>query len=164
MEGIKRLTHHTGKAIGLDELFTDQLFTSVCYAGPGPLCGLCLELWGRHQKETRWLPHAVVAALMTRSAAEVYDEFSPYVLTIKPLALTGGQKQYFHNAVLRGLGRLTRDEDTGAYFIENTWPTAQPLDKRWLKRLTKAVWKTTGDRQKRLANAYTVEGSLVVRE
>ena len=81
---------------------------------------------------------------MTRSASEVYEEFSPYVLTIKPL-LGGTQKQAFHNAVLKGLGRLTRDEATGAYRIDNTWPTAQPIDSRWFKRLTRAVWKTTGE-------------------
>lgn len=121
------------------------LLESLCAAGPGPLCGLCLELWERHPKETRYLPHAVVAALMTRSAAEVYDIFSSYVPTIKPL-LGGEQKKALHSAVLKGLGRLSRDEATGVYQIDNAWPAAQPLDRRWVKRLTHAVWKTTGEK------------------
>lgn len=119
------------------------LLESLCAAGPGPLCGLCLELWERHPKEPHYLSHAVVAALMTRSAAEVYDTFSPYVLTIKPL-LGGEQKKAFHNAVLRALGRVCRKED-GTYCIDNVWPTAQPIDSQWFKRLTRAVWKTTGE-------------------
>ena len=142
---IDHLRGEKEQRIGFGTELAALLLESLCLAGPGPLCGLCLELWGKHQKETRYLPHAVAAALMTRSAAEVYDTFSPYVLTIKPL-LGGTQKQAFHNAVLKGLGRLARDETTGVYRIDDTWPAAQPLDRRWVKRLTQAVWKTTGQK------------------
>ena len=141
---IDRLRGEREQRIGFGRELTALLLDSLCAAGPGPLCGLCLELWEKHPKEARYLPHAVVASLLTRSASEVYDTFSPYVPTVKPL-LGGTQKQAFHNAVLAGLGRLTRDETAGAYRIDNTWPAAQPLDRRWVKRLTHAAWKTTGE-------------------
>ncbi len=142
---IDHLRGEKEQRIGFGTELTALLLESLCLAGPGPLCALCLELWEKHRNQTRYLSHAVVAALMTRSAAEVYDTFSPYVLTIKPL-LGGEQKKAFHNAVLKGLGRLTRDETTGVYRVDGTWPAAQPLDGRWVKRLTHAVWKTTGQR------------------
>ncbi len=142
---IDHLRGEKEQRLGFGREVTALLLESLCLAGPGPLCGLCLELWERHPKETRYLSHAVVAALMTRSAAEVYDIFSPYVPTIKPL-LGGEQKKALHSAVLKGLGRLSRDETTGAYQINNAWPAAQPLDRRWVKRLTNAVWKTTGEK------------------
>lgn len=119
----------------------EWLLASLCQAGPGPLCGLCLELWEKHPKEPRYLPHAVAASLLTRSAAEVYDTFSPFVPTAKPL-LGGEQKKELHNAVLKGLSRVSRDEDTGAYLVDGVWPAAQPLDPRWIKRLVHAAWRT----------------------
>lgn len=141
MADIDKLQNHTGQPLRLGTQLTGLLMNSLCAAGPGPLCDLCLELWEKHKKETRWLSHAVAASFLTRSASEVYDEFSPYVPTIKPL-LGGEQKKAFHNAVLVGLWRVTRNRDTGAYFVDGTWPTAQPLDKRWFHRLIHAVWKT----------------------
>ncbi|MDE6282336.1 MAG: HEAT repeat domain-containing protein [Oscillospiraceae bacterium] len=152
-EAIDKLKSHTDQPLRLGAQLTELLLDSLCCAGPGPLCELCLELWGKHKDEAHWLPHAVVASLLTRSASEVYDEFSPYVPTIKPL-LGGAQKQALHNAVLEGLGRLARKEDTGAYLINRVWPTAQPLDQRWVKRLTHAVWKTTGKKGGGSAYAY----------
>lgn len=77
MADINRLKNHTGQPLRLGAQLVDLLLDSLCLAGPGPLCSLCLELWETHKKEARYLPHAVVAALLTRSAAEVYDEFSP---------------------------------------------------------------------------------------
>lgn len=137
---ICALKNNVGQSLGFEENLTNILMHGLCQTGPGPLCALCLELWERHPKEPRYLSHGVVAALMTRSAAEVYDAFSPYVPTMKPL-LGGQQKQALHNAVLRGLSRLARDKD-GVYRIDGTWPAAQPLDKRWIKRLTHSLWKT----------------------
>lgn len=145
MEAIGRLKNHVGQPLGLSNQLVELLLDSVCQAGPGPLCSLCLELWGRHQNDTRYLPHAVVAALMTRGAAEVYDAFSPYVPTMKPL-LGAASKQQLHNAVLKGLSHVTRGED-GVYRIDGAWPAAHPLDKRWVKRLSRAVWRTTGGKR-----------------
>lgn len=145
MEAIGKLKNHVGQPLGLSNQIVELLLDSTCQAGPGPLCGLCLELWERHKSDTRYLPHAVAASLMTRNAGEVYDTFSPYVPTMKPL-LGGASKQQLHNAVLKGLSRLSRGED-GVYRIDNTWPAAQPLDRRWVKRLSRAVWKTTGGKR-----------------
>lgn len=146
MADIDKLQNHTGQPLRLGGQLTELMLDSLCQAGPGTLCGLCLELWETHKKEARWLSHAVVASVLTRPAADVYDTFSPYVPTIKPL-LGIEEKKAFHNGVLKGLWRVTRDRDTGAYLVCGTWPAtqwpaAQPLDKRWFKRLTHAVWKT----------------------
>lgn len=142
---IDHLRGEKEQRIGFGAELTALLLESLCLAGPGPLCGLCLELWEKHRNQARYLSHAVVAALMTRSASEVYDEFSPYVPTIKPL-LGAEQKKAMSIAVCKGLGRLAWDETTGVYRSGSTWPAAQPPDRRWVKRLTRAVWKTTGQK------------------
>ena len=128
--------------IGFGTELTALLLDSLCAAGPGPLCSLCLELWEKHPKEARYLPHAVAASLLTRSAAEVYDTFSPYVPTVKPL-LGGEQKRAFHNGVLAGLAQTRWNAAGGRYEVGAGWSAAQPLDPRWAKRLTHAVWRTT---------------------
>lgn len=139
---IDHLRGEKEQRIGFGTELTALLLDSVCQAGPGPLCQLCLELWEKHRGKARYLPHAVTASLLTRPAAEVYDEFSPYVPTIKPL-LRGAQKQALHNAALTGLSEVRWNGGAGRYEVGAGWPAAQPLDKRWAKRLTHAVWKTT---------------------
>lgn len=127
--------------VGFGRELTALLLDSLCAAGPGPLCSLCLELWERHPKEARYLPHAVAAALMTRSAAEVYDTFSPYVLTIKPL-LKGEQKKALSDGVIRGLSQVYWVKSLNCYwFHQGSYTPAQPLDSRWVGRLVHAVWK-----------------------
>ena len=159
MDDIQKLTHHTGKAFDLDEQLNTSLLYSLCYAGPGPLCELCLELWGKHKNIPQYLPHALAAALLTRSAAEVYDEFSAYVPKVRPLLPTGMQKQGMHNGVLQGLNRVRQGED-GVYRVDNVWPTAQPIDQRWIKRLAHAVWKYIGNERERRANAQAYAKSI----
>ncbi len=139
---VDRLRGENGQALGFGAETTALLLDSLCQAGPGPLCGLCLELWGRHRDQPRYLPHAVVASLLTRPAAEVYDAFSPYVPTVRPL-LGGAQKQALHNAVLTGLSEARWNNTAGRHEVGAGWPTAQRLDARWVKRLACAVWKTT---------------------
>lgn len=97
---------------------------------------------------------------MTRSAAEVYDEFSSYVPKVKPLLPTGMQKQGMHSAVLQGLSRVRRGED-GVYRVDSVWPTAQPIDQRWIKRLTHAVWKHTGIEREYRSNAQAYTKSIM---
>lgn len=139
---IDQVRGEKGQRLGLGTMVTALLLDSLCQVGPGPLCGLCLELWGKHQKEDRYLPHAVAASLMTRPAAEVYDQFSPYVPASRPL-IGGGQKKAFHNAVLAGLSEVRWDSGAGRHEVGAGWPAAQPLDARWAMRLTHAAWKTT---------------------
>lgn len=142
---IDHLRGEREQRIGFGRELTALLLDSLCAAGPGPLCGLCLELWEKHPKEARYLPHAVVASLLTRSASEVYDTFSPYVPTVKPL-LGGEQKKALHSAVLAGLAQARWNGAASRYEVGAGWPAAQPLDRRWIKRLTHAAWKTTGQK------------------
>ncbi len=139
---IDQVRGEKGQRLGLGTELTALLLDSLCQAGPGPLCGLCLGLWEKHRGKARYLPHGAVASLLTRPAAEVYDEFSPYVPTSRPL-LGGAQKQALHNAALAGLSEARWNGGAGRYEVGAGWPAAQPLDKRWAKRLTHAVWKTT---------------------
>lgn len=146
MADILQLKNDIGKPLGLEKPLGNSLMLSLCTAGPGPLCTLCLELWENHKNSPRYLPHAVTAALMTRSAAEVYDTFSPYVLTIKPL-LKGEQKKALSDGVLRGLSQVYWDRSLGRYlFHQGGHAPAQPLDRRWVGRLVRAVWKPTAGR------------------
>lgn len=146
MADILQLKNDIGKPLGLEKPLGNSLMLSLCTAGPGPLCTLCLELWENHKNSPRYLPHAVTAALMTRSAAEVYDTFSPYVLTIKPL-LKGEQKKALSDGVLRGLSQVYWDRSLGRYlFHQGGHAPAQPLDRRWVGRLVRAVWKPAAGR------------------
>lgn len=81
------------------------------------------------------------------------------MLTIKPL-LGAEQKKALSVAVLKGLSRVGRNPTTGACLIYNTHPIAQPLDPRWVKRLTRAVWKITGNNRQYLPNAYAYGESV----
>lgn len=123
-----------------DEL-KSWLLLSLCTAGPGPLAELCLELWAANRDQPRWLPHAVVAALMTRSSAEVYDEFAPYVPTSMPL-LGRERKEELSGAVIKGVTQAYWSQSLGRYlFRQGSFAPAQPLDPRWIERLVHAAWK-----------------------
>lgn len=123
------------------KMFTDFLLEGLCQSG-GALCGLCLELWEKHPDEPLYLPHALLAAVQTQTPAQVYDRFSPYVLTSKPL-MGGDKKRALHEAVLSGLSRIRWDLEAGGYLIYygNSRPVDLRLDPRWIARLVDAVWK-----------------------
>lgn len=148
MDSIRQLKNHNGRPMEFDAKLTDQLLYSLCDTGTKPLCDLCKELWEKDTKQPQWLSHAFLAALLTCPAAEVYDRFSPYVLTAKPL--TGAQKkQEFHDAVLRGLSQISWDEEKNTHVIaKGNLPLAQSLDSRWMEHLTKAFWRTSFERQR----------------
>lgn len=145
-DSISQLKNHNGRPLEFDTQLADRLFYFLCDTGTEPLCNLCRELWEKDTRQSRWLPHAVLAALLTRPAAEVYDCFSSYVPTTKPLA-GSKQKQEFNDAVLKGLSHVSWSEEKNTYVIAaGNLPLAQPLDSRWIGRLTGAVWKTSFDR------------------
>lgn len=155
LEAVSRLKSHRGQPLAFDRHLTDRLFCILC--GTAPLCDLCLQLWEKDTENPRWLPHAFIAALLTLPAAEVYDRFSPYVLTAKPLA-GSRKKQEFNDAVLRGLTRIYWNEEQARFAVfagalpryagsDGDLPCAQSLDPRWIQRLIEAVWKTSFDRQ-----------------
>ncbi len=155
LEEIGRLQTHKSMPLTVDQRLTDMLFFSL--RDTKQLCDLCFELWEKDTENPRWLPHAFLAALLTLPAEEVYDRFSPYVLTAKPLT-ENKRKRELSDAVLKGLSRVYWDKEQNRYatapstfsFLagaaEGPAP-AQPLDPRWIRRLIDAVWKPSLDRQ-----------------
>lgn len=140
-DDIRRLESVGNSDFRLTSHMTTRLMESLCAAGPGPLAELCLELWMDNRDQPRWLPHAVVAALMTRSSAEVYDEFAPYVPTSMPL-LGRGRKEELSGAVIKGVTQAYWSQSLGRYlFRQGSFAPAQPLDPRWIERLVHAVCK-----------------------
>lgn len=138
---LKTLKSDTGLHFRLGDELESWLLLSLCNAGPGPLAELCLELWAARRDQPRWLPHAVAAALMTRSSTEVYDEFAPYVSTSMPL-LGRDQKKELSSAVIKGLTQVYWSQSLGRYlFRQGSCAPAQSLDPRWIERLVHAVWK-----------------------
>jgi hypothetical protein len=132
----------------LGETLPAWLLESLCQTGPGPLCGLALELWSRHQDQARYLPHGMVASLLTRSAEEVFEAFSSYLVIHKTL-MNNAREQIFNRAALEGLSRVFWNRERSRYEISyhtiysryvpvysRCWPVLQPLDPRWYDLLT----------------------------
>ncbi len=143
MPEIEKLKTHVGQPLYLDRELTDRLLDSVCGTGPGPLCRLCPSLFRAHSGQTRYLPHALIAALFTRPAAEVYEEFSPYLRTDVPPPEDAVSQRLLQDALLSALNRVWRGKD-GVFRVDKGHPLAEPLDPRWIRRMTQAVWKTDG--------------------
>ena len=153
MDGIDKLQNGKGNSILMGVRLSDCLLDTLCANGPGPVCDFCLTLWPEHPNTTRYLIHSFLAALMTRPAAEVYETYSPYILTKEPI-LNVERKTTLNNVLLRAftwvlwhreLKRYCVQEESTVRF-ENVQqqpgiPTAGPLDPRWLDRLTHAVRK-----------------------
>ncbi len=158
---ISQIKAANGKSLKFEGQLIDGLFFILC--ATAPLSDLCLELWEKDGEGPRFLPHALIASMFTRPAAEVYDRFAPYVLTSKPL-VGSRQKQELHDAVLKGLSCIHWDEVQERYAVHNAYvvslvpaagclslyapsagdfPIAEPIDPKWIGRLTEAVWKTS---------------------
>ena len=153
MDGIDKLQNGKGNSILIGVRLSDCLLETLCANGPGPVCDLCLTLWQEHPDTTRYLIHSFLAALMTRPAAEVYDTFSPYILTEEP-AKDVQRKNTLNDVLLRAftwvqwhreLRRYSVQEDTANILAIGKQrpgiPAAEPLDPRWIDRLTRAVRK-----------------------
>ncbi|MCI8554721.1 MAG: HEAT repeat domain-containing protein [Clostridiales bacterium] len=146
LEVLDQQKNAVGQPLLQGSAMTEWLLNSLCHAGPGPLCDLCRELWEKHPDQPRYLPHALLSALMTRPAAAVYEEFAPYIQIKRPL--TGSaQKQRLHGAVLKAFAHIQREESTGNYTLLRGGSALPPLDPRWISRLLGAVWRTAGDRE-----------------
>ncbi len=136
---LGKLLDHNAKPWDINSTLSDRLLDTLCYTGPGPLCELCRELWENSRGKPDYLTHGLLASLLTRPAGEVYEEFSPYIPTKTPLI--EGDKPKLNRAALQGLYRVFWKKETGDWRVYNAHPTAQPLDIRWIVRLTQAVWK-----------------------
>ena len=138
MEAFDALTNEKGNSIFAGVRLTDSLRDSLRTAGPGPLRDFCLELWDRRPAMTRYLHISFLAALLSRPAAEVYEKFAPCILTEKPL-LDAERKKTLNIVLLRALGDVWWNQTQGRYVVYGGQPTAEPLDRRWIERLTHAV-------------------------
>ncbi|RKI70126.1 hypothetical protein D7V91_03960 [bacterium 1xD42-67] len=134
LEGVERSPGT--RDIDLGRLLPGCLLDSLRTGGPGPLCGLSLELW--EERGGPYLACALTAALLTCPAAEVYDHFAPCFADDRPEAALALLDAFSH---LRWNGKEDRYEsfDAGANFLH---PLAQPLDLRWYGPLTRA--RTSG--------------------
>ena len=153
MDGIDALQNGKGNSILMGVRLSDCLLETLCANGPGPVCEFCLTLWPEHPDTTRYLIHSFLAALMVRPAAEVYETFSPYILTEEPTEDT--KRKYTLNDVLlraftwvqwhRELKRYCVQEDNTVPFEDEKQlpgiPTAEPLDSRWIDRLARTARK-----------------------
>lgn len=146
MPEIEQLHNHVGQPLLLDQQLTDCLMDSLCGTGPGPLCGLCQDLFAAHKEDSRYLRHALIASLFTSPAAEVYETFSPYIRTEEDPPEGDIRQRLFQDALLSGLGRVWRGRD-GVYRVDKARPIAEPLDPRWMERMTQAAVKTHGQRR-----------------
>jgi len=140
METFDTFTNAKGGSIFAGVRLTDTLKECLRLTGPGPLRDFCLTLFDSHPAMTRYLIPSFHAALLTRPAAEVYEKYSPYILTRKPL-LDAERKKTLNNVLLRALDQVYWNNTQGCHAIVFGQATAEPLDKRWIKRLVEAVEK-----------------------
>lgn len=140
MEDIDRIGTEENKPVFLGVRLTDHQRDILLHTGPGPLRDYCLTLFDSRPELTRYLRTSFQAALLSRPAAEVFEKYSPYLLTARPL-LGAEKKETLNNVLLRALSDVRWDGDRGCHVLEGGQATAEPLDARWVKRLTRAVWK-----------------------
>ena len=140
MEDIDKIETNENKPVFLGVRLTDILLDIMRHTGPGPLRDYCLELFDHHPALTRYLQISFIAALLSCPAAEVYEKYSPYVVTIKPL-LDTERKKALNNILLRSFNYVIRDPEHGGHALAGGRPIAQPLDARWMSRMTHAIWK-----------------------
>jgi len=139
MEAFDGFANGKGNPVFVGVRLTDTLRECLHLTGPGPLRELCLELFDQRPSMTRYLHISFQAALLTRPAAEVYEKFSPYVPTKRPL-VDAERKNTRSNVLLRALGEVWWDPKQGRHVVSGGQPTAEPLDRRWIGRLTQAVY------------------------
>ncbi len=139
METFDRLTNKKGNPIFVGVRLTDTLKDCLHLTGPGPLRDFCLTLFDRRPSMTRYLPISFHAALLARPAAEVYEKFAPYILTKKPF-LDAERKKSLNTVLLRALGDVWWLPQQNRYILHGGQSLAEPLDRRWIQRLTQAVY------------------------
>ena len=151
MEAIDRIETNQGKPVFLGVRLTDHRQSILCATGPGPLRDYCLTLWDRYPSMTRYLSTSFLAAALSRPAEEDDEKYSPYILTSRPL-LNAERKKTAHAVLLRALNNLYWDQKRGCHALVSGQYTAEPLDIRWIERLTHAIQK--GDGRKPSGTAY----------
>lgn len=138
---IAGLKNNIGQPLGFTENLSNILLYSLSQEGGWRLAPMCTGLWERDKNQARYLPHAFVAAFLTKSPEEVYDRFSPYLFTKKPILNAAG-KAAQNASLLRGLFRLRwMGEGYVFHSSQDFVQVGRSLDPRWIERLTQSVWK-----------------------
>ena len=140
MEEIDRVEDEKDRPLFFGVKLTDKLLDIMGHTGPGPLRDYCLKLFDSHPEMTRYLRLSFQAVLLSRPAAEVYEKYSSYILTQKPL-LDKERKETLNNVLLRALNDVSWNSSQGRHVIVAGQATAEPLDRRWVQRLVHAACK-----------------------
>ena len=139
METFDRFTNEKGNPVFAGVRLTDTLRDCLCRTGPGPLRDFCLELFDSHPAMTRYLHISFLAAVLSRPAAEVFEKYSPYLRTEEPRE-DAERAKTLHTVLLRALDDVWWFPQGGWYSVRGSQSAAQPLDVRWIERMTRAVW------------------------
>ncbi len=138
MKDFDKLTNKKGNSIFAGVRLTDTLTDCLRRTGPGPLRDYCLNLFDGHPAMTRYLSVSFPAALLSCPAAEVFEKYGPYILTEEPTQDTE-RKKTLNIVLLRALGDVWWYPQGEEYRVYGGQSAAEPLDIRWIERLTRAV-------------------------
>ena len=138
MEDIDQLKDEKDRSFFFGVKLTERLLDILRHTGPGPLRDYCLNLFDSHPAMTRYLSVSFPAALLSCPAAEVFEKYGPYILTEEPVQ-DGERKKTLNTVLLRALGDVWWYPQGERYNIYGGLSTAEPLDIRWIERLTRAV-------------------------
>ena len=138
MEEIDQIKDEKDRPLFFGVKLTDRLLDIMRHTDPGPLRDYCLNLFDSHPAMTRYLSVSFPAALMSCPAAAVFEKYAPYILTEEP-AQDAEQKKTLNIVLLRTLGEVWWYPQQARYHVYGGQSTAEPLDIRWIERLTQAV-------------------------
>lgn len=145
MESIDRLNNEKDNPLFLGVRLTDHMRDIMQHTGPGPLRDFCLTLFERRPEMTRYLHISFQAALLSRPAAEVYEQYGSYLLTKQPL-LDKERKETLNNVLLRALEEVSWNREQNCHILNGGQRTAEPLDPRWIDRLVHTACKPSTGR------------------
>ena len=138
MEDIDQLKDEKDRSVFFGVKLTERLLDILRHTGPGPLRDYCLNLFDGHPAMTRYLSVSFPAALLSCPAAEVFEKYGPYILTEEPVQ-DGERKKTLNTVLLRALGDVWWYPQGEEYRVYGGQSAAEPLDIRWIERLTRAV-------------------------
>lgn len=138
MEAIDQIRDENGHSPFMGVTLTDRLLEIMQHTGPGPLRDYCLTLWDRRPELSRYLYISFQAALLSCPAAEVFDQYAPYILTEEP-DQDAERKKTLNTVLLRALGEVWWYPQGKRYNLYGGQSAAEALDVRWIERLTQAA-------------------------
>ena len=138
VEKIDRIKDEKDRPFFFGVKLTERLLDILRHTGPGPLRDYCLNLFDSHPAMTRYLSVSFPAALLSCPAAEVFEKYGPYILTEEPTQ-DAERKKTLNTVLLRALGDVWWYPQGEEYRVYGGQSAAEPLDIRWIERLTRAV-------------------------